>query len=159
MQISYHFTLTKIQKLQNKKKKMVFFCIGRYARYRMVMPEIGQYGRYGWYLDRYELLAFRYRYTYRYDTYQPVPVWYRLPWSHHIVHYSIQKYSYYEYANISRFPSRFWISSYLDQFNFLTQWRLMNVLLQWPYKTQQYILLDTWSWRCNFWNQSSMKMN
>ena len=34
MQISYHSVLTKIQKLQNlKKKKKTFFCTGRYARY------------------------------------------------------------------------------------------------------------------------------
>ena len=38
MQISYYFTLTKIQKLQNLKnsnnnKKKLFFCTGRYARY------------------------------------------------------------------------------------------------------------------------------
>ena len=47
IQISYHFVLTKIQKLQNlKKKKKTFFCTGRYARYRPVLPEIGWYGRY-----------------------------------------------------------------------------------------------------------------
>ena len=48
MQISYHFALTKIQKLQNlkKKKKTFFFCTGRYARYRPVLPEIGRYARY-----------------------------------------------------------------------------------------------------------------
>ena len=48
MQISYHFALTKIQKLQNlkKKKKNFFFCTGRYARYRPVLPEIGRYARY-----------------------------------------------------------------------------------------------------------------
>ena len=41
MQISYHFVLTKIQKLQNflKKKKNFFL-------YRPVLPEIGRYGRY-----------------------------------------------------------------------------------------------------------------
>ena len=44
MQISYHFFLTKIQKLQNlKKKKKTFFYTGRYARYRLVLPEIGRY--------------------------------------------------------------------------------------------------------------------
>ena len=43
MQISYHFVLTKIQKLQNLKKKKTFFCIGWYARYRLVLPEIGLY--------------------------------------------------------------------------------------------------------------------
>ena len=47
IQISYHFVLTKIQKLQNlKKKKKTFFCTGRYARYRPVLPEIGRYDRY-----------------------------------------------------------------------------------------------------------------
>ena len=41
MQISYHFALTKIQKLQNlkKKKKNIFL-------YRPVLPEIGWYGQY-----------------------------------------------------------------------------------------------------------------
>ena len=45
IQISYHFVLTKIQKLQNlkKKKKKTFFCTGRYAQYRPVLPEIGRY--------------------------------------------------------------------------------------------------------------------
>ena len=45
IQISYHSILTKIQKLQNfkKKKKKNFFCTGRYARYRPVLPEIGRY--------------------------------------------------------------------------------------------------------------------
>ena len=39
MQINYHSYLTKIQKLQNfKKKKKGFFL------YRPVLPEIGQYG-------------------------------------------------------------------------------------------------------------------
>ena len=49
MQISYNSVLTKIQKLQNfkkKKKKKTFFCIGRYARYRPVLPEIVRYSRY-----------------------------------------------------------------------------------------------------------------
>ena len=38
MQISYHSALTKIQKLQNfkKKKKKLFFCIGQLVRYRPV---------------------------------------------------------------------------------------------------------------------------
>ena len=47
MQVSYHFVLTKIPKLQNlKKKKKTFFCTGRYARCRPVLPEIVRYGRY-----------------------------------------------------------------------------------------------------------------
>ena len=49
IQISYHSVQTKIQKLQNlkkKKKKKTFFCTGRYARYRSVLPEIGWYGQY-----------------------------------------------------------------------------------------------------------------
>ena len=48
MQISYHSVLKKIQKLQNlkKKKKKTFFCTGRYAQYRPVLPEIGRYSRY-----------------------------------------------------------------------------------------------------------------
>ena len=45
MQISYHFALTKIQKLQNlknnNKKKKLFFL------YRPVLPEIDQYD---WYM-------------------------------------------------------------------------------------------------------------
>ena len=45
MQISYNFVLTKIQKLQNLKKKKTFFCTDRYARYRLVLPEIGRYNR------------------------------------------------------------------------------------------------------------------
>ena len=43
MQISYHSVLTKIQKLQNLKKKKTFFFTGRYTRYRLVLPEIGRY--------------------------------------------------------------------------------------------------------------------
>ena len=47
MQINYHSALTKIQKLQNlKKKKKTFFCTARYAWYRPVLPEIGWYGKY-----------------------------------------------------------------------------------------------------------------
>ena len=46
MQISYHYALTKIQKLQNLKKKKKISCTGWYARYRPVLPEIGRYGRY-----------------------------------------------------------------------------------------------------------------
>ena len=56
MQISYHFGLTKIQKLQNlknnNKKKNFFFVLAgttstdRYARYRSVLPEINRYNRY-----------------------------------------------------------------------------------------------------------------
>ena len=40
MQISYHFALTKIQKLQNlkKKKKTFFFCTGWYCRNWPVQP-------------------------------------------------------------------------------------------------------------------------
>ena len=65
MQISYHSTLKKIQKLQNlKKKKKNSVPAGT--------PEIGQYGRYGWYLNRYETLMFLYQYTYRYGTYRSV---------------------------------------------------------------------------------------
>ena len=67
MQISYHSALTKIQKLQNFKKKKHFSVHGRYC----------------WYLNRYETLIFRYRYTYRYGTYwlvRLVPVQYWLPW-------------------------------------------------------------------------------
>ena len=45
MQISYHSALTKIQKLQNLKKKKNFFL------YRPVLPEIG---RYDWYFFWYE---------------------------------------------------------------------------------------------------------
>ena len=58
MQISYHSVLTKIQKLQNfkKKKKNIFL-------YQLVLPKIDQYGRY---LNRYETLMFQYWYTYRY---------------------------------------------------------------------------------------------
>ena len=50
MQISYHFALTKIQKLQNlKKKEKEFFFLGTdwYAQYWPVLPEIG---RYDWYM-------------------------------------------------------------------------------------------------------------
>ena len=47
MQISYHFALTKIQKLQNFKnnnnKKKTFFL---YWPVRSVLPEIDRYGRY-----------------------------------------------------------------------------------------------------------------
>ena len=48
MEISYHSVLTKIQKLQKfkKKKKKTFFCTGRYARYRPVLPEIVRYSQY-----------------------------------------------------------------------------------------------------------------
>ena len=47
MQISYHFVLTKIQKLQNLKiKKKTFFCTGQYAWYRPVLPEIVRYSQY-----------------------------------------------------------------------------------------------------------------
>ena len=56
IQISYHYILTKIQKLQNfKKKKKTFFCTGWYARYRSVLLEIGRYGRYGRYFFGYEI--------------------------------------------------------------------------------------------------------
>ena len=68
--ISYHSALTKIQKLQNLKKKKNFFL------YRLVRPvpaSIAQnqskwpiHDRYGRYLNRYETLMFRYRHTYRY---------------------------------------------------------------------------------------------
>ena len=40
IQISYHSILTKIQKLQNLKKKKTFFCTGRYARYEAGTPYI-----------------------------------------------------------------------------------------------------------------------
>ena len=53
MQISYHSTLTKIQKLKNLKKKKIM--------YWPVLLEIGRYGRY---LNRYKTLMFQYRYTY-----------------------------------------------------------------------------------------------
>ena len=48
MEISYHSVLTKIQKLQKfkKKKKKTFFCTGRYAWYRPVLPEIVRYSQY-----------------------------------------------------------------------------------------------------------------
>ena len=49
MQISYHFALTKIQKLQNLKNnnnKKTFFL------YRPVLPEIDRYGQY---FFRYEI--------------------------------------------------------------------------------------------------------
>ena len=59
MQISYHSALTKIQKLQNLKKK-------KKIMYWPVLPEIGRY------LNQYEMLTFRYRYTYRYGTYRSV---------------------------------------------------------------------------------------
>ena len=49
MQISYHYVLTKIQKLQNLKKKKNFFL---YRPVRPVLPEIGRYGRY---FFRYEI--------------------------------------------------------------------------------------------------------
>ena len=63
MQISYHSTLTKIQKLQNfKKKKKNFFL------YQPVCPVLPEIGRCGQCLNRYETLIFRYRY----GTYQPV---------------------------------------------------------------------------------------
>ena len=45
MQISYHSTLTKIQKLQQRKKK-VFSSTIRYTWYWLVMSEIGQYSQY-----------------------------------------------------------------------------------------------------------------
>ena len=50
MQISYHFALTKIQKLQNlkkKRKRIFFFGTDWYAQYWPVLPEIG---RYDWYM-------------------------------------------------------------------------------------------------------------
>ena len=60
MQISYHFVLTKIQKLQNlKKKKKNFFL------YRPVLPEIGRYGRY---FFRYERGGRTYWIAGQYDT-------------------------------------------------------------------------------------------
>ena len=40
MQINYHSALTKIQKLQNLKKKKNFFL------YQPILPKIGQYDRY-----------------------------------------------------------------------------------------------------------------
>ena len=46
MQISYHSALIKIQKLQNLEKKKKKICIDQYARYWLVLPEIGWYGRY-----------------------------------------------------------------------------------------------------------------
>ena len=59
MQINYHFSPTKIQKLQNLKKKK------KKILYQSILPKIGRYGRY---LNRYETLIFWYRYTYRYGT-------------------------------------------------------------------------------------------
>ena len=40
MQISYHYVLTKIQKLQNLKKK-TFFCTGRYGMVRYGIDNLG----------------------------------------------------------------------------------------------------------------------
>ena len=64
MQISYHSTLTKIQKLQNYKKNIYIYiyilCTDRY------LPKIGQY------LNRYKMLTFWYQYMYQYSTYQPI---------------------------------------------------------------------------------------
>ena len=63
-QVSYHFSLTKIQKLQNfkkKKKKKRLFPVPTN------MPKIGQYGRY---LNRYEIVVFQYQCTYQNDKYQ-----------------------------------------------------------------------------------------
>ena len=73
MQISYHSTLTKIQKLQKKK---LFFYTGRYDQYRPVLSEIG---RYGWYMaDTTGIFSgtnqggYMYRFACRYGIYQPV---------------------------------------------------------------------------------------
>ena len=66
MQISYYFALTKIQKLQNLKKKKNFFL------YRPVLLEIG---RYGWYFFWYETGGYMYRFACRYGIfrlYRPV---------------------------------------------------------------------------------------
>ena len=41
MQVSYYFALTKIQKLQNLKKKKRFF---------LCWPAMPEIGRYGWYV-------------------------------------------------------------------------------------------------------------
>ena len=46
MQISYHSAITKIQKLQNLKNKIFFFCTNRYSQYRLVLLKINRYGRY-----------------------------------------------------------------------------------------------------------------
>ena len=69
MQISYHSALTKIQKLQNYNKKIKKKNFFLYRPVRPVLPEIGRYSRY---LNWYEMLMFRYRYTYRNGTYRPV---------------------------------------------------------------------------------------
>ena len=61
---------SKITKLKKKKKKTFFYT----CQYWSVLSEIG---RYGWYLNQYETLTFRYRYTHQYGTNQLVR--YRLP--------------------------------------------------------------------------------
>ena len=75
MQISYHSTLTKIQKLQKKKKKL-FFWTGRYDQYQPILFKIG---RYGWYMaDTAGIFSstnqggYMYRFACRYGIYQPV---------------------------------------------------------------------------------------
>ena len=64
--ISYHSTLIKIQKLQNLLLLLLLllllFCIGLYCP-KLVDMDGGQYGQY---LNRYEMLIFQYRFTYRY---------------------------------------------------------------------------------------------
>ena len=67
MQISYHSTQTKIQKLQNLKKKKKFVPAG-IARNWLVWPVHGRF------LNWYETLMFRYQYTYQ--PVQPVLVRY-----------------------------------------------------------------------------------
>ena len=59
MQTSYHFALTKIQKLQQQKKKL-FSVPADIAR---------NWPLHGRYLNQYEILVFRYRYTYQYSKY------------------------------------------------------------------------------------------
>ena len=58
--------------IKRKKKKTHNIKNRKLKSYRLVLPEISRYGRYGRYLNRYEMLIFQYRYIYWYDTYQPV---------------------------------------------------------------------------------------
>ena len=70
MQISYHSVPNKNSKITKnlKKKKKKKFYTGPYAQYQPLLPKIGRYGWYGQYLNWYETLMFRYRYSrYQYD--------------------------------------------------------------------------------------------
>ena len=72
MQISYHFALTKIQKLQNlnKKKKKLFFCISRYCLKLVGTAGIFFCTKQGGYM---------YRFACRYGIYRPYrPVQYEI---------------------------------------------------------------------------------